>query len=549
MRTLTPVLAAAGGLVLTLSTGCSGISDCQEDVAKCAAMLNEQADKCAFAYQLTQGEAKRKHCEHAVKIVSNNKAKEALPGLIKIVETPETGTPNDLHRSQAAKALAKIGDTSAVDALLGSIDLEAGTSSDPRDKNTNISNENIAKALSKLGDKKACSKLIELMDASRHDYTVLESIRALGRIGCKEAVKPISEVALKHDNKFMRKNSVIALGNIGDPSATDALIQMMFVEFGGVSFYREASMALFQIGPAVADELLKTMAGENEGVNNYFKTRGGQQDTAIKAKCGFVLGDLRDDRAVEPFLEAFKGAAEGGDPVLLVYTAAPLAALGDARAVPLLAKEMLALDASKRDPIMRALNQLGDDSVVPGMIEGMSAEHFVKTCVKLGLADKETCASDKASMYGSVKAATDHASNLAGAAHADAFKQAVEAMEDATLKEYMAERVVRVEAAAECKKDATCWIGKLKDKEPKVRERAAWALGRLRDPSTLDALKGAVLDADTFVRSAAIAAYWGFGDKSLVPAIIKQLDDEDGAAKYVKVNEDLKRLLVHLERT
>jgi len=536
-------------MIVSALTGCSGISDCKEDAAKCTAMLTENADKCAFAYQLTQGDAKRKRCENAVKVVSTAKAKEAVPALIKIAETPETGTPNDFHRSEAAKALAKIGDASAVDALIGVIDLEAGTSADPKDKNTNVSNEKVAKALGRLGDKKACGRLVELMETSRHDYSILEAVRALGRLHCADAVQAISDVALKHDNKFMRKNAVKALGDIADPAATDTLIQMMFIEFGGVSFYREASMALFQIGPAVAEPLLTTMKFENDAVNNYFKTRGGLPETAIKAKCGFVLGDLRDERAVEPLLEAFKGAAGGGDPVLLVYTAAPLAALGDKRAVKLLSKEMLDLDASKRDPIMRALNQLGDDSVAGDMIAGMTAKHFVKKCVKDGLADEATCASDKASLHGAVKAATDHASNLAGGEHLDAYKAAVDAMEDAKLKEYMTKRVARVEAAAECKADASCWAGKLGSKDALVRERAAWALGRLKDASTLGALQKAVVDADTFVRSAAISSYWGFGDNSIVPAIKKQLEDEEGAAKYIKVNEDLKRLLVQLERS
>ena len=81
--------------------------------------------------------------------------------------------------------------------------------------------------------------------------------------------------------------------SISDNTATDALIQMMFVEYMGVSFYREASFALFQIGPAVADALLNTLDGKNEAVNSYFKKKGGVQQTAIKAKCGFVLGQSR----------------------------------------------------------------------------------------------------------------------------------------------------------------------------------------------------------------------------------------------------------------
>lgn len=535
----------SGALALS---GCSGISDCKDDAAKCAAMINEQSDKCAFSYRLKQGEKDRKHCEHAISVIGEKKEKSAVPGLMKILAVEETSTPGDQHRSAAVKTLLKIGDTSAVPALMNAINLDAGTSSDPIDKNTNRTNEDIAQALGKMGDKQACGKLQQLMERSRYDYAILKAIRSLGRLQCTESVDAISKVALKHENKFMRKNAVVALGDIGDLKATDTLVQMMFVEYLGVSFYREASFALFQLGPGVSNKLLETMDGNNEAVNNYFKTRGGLPITAVKAKCGFVLGDLRDKRAVKPLLEAFKSAAEKPDPVLLVYSSAPLGALDDERAVKVLGEEMMSLDASQRDPIMAALNQLGDRSVVPEMIKGMTAKHFVDTCVKLGYASKEACAKDKAAMFGAVKAATDHASNLAGAAHYDAFKAAVDGMETAEMKKYMEERMARVTAAKECDVDTNCWMKKLLDKDALVREKAAWELKRKGDKSSLDALKKALRDKNTYVRSAAIYAYWSFGDKSAVAAIEQQLEDEDGSSTFVKVNEDLKRLLVALKR-
>lgn len=533
---------------ITTLAGCAGISDCGEDVAKCAAMLNANAERCAQSFQLQQGEAKRKFCEAAVKTVRKKAAKEAVPGLLQILAVPDSSVPNDKHRVDAAKALADIKDPSAVEPLMNAVDLGVGTSSDPKDKNANATNENIAEALGRLGDKRACGKLTELMKKSRHDYTVLKSVRALGEIGCKDSIGALSDIALKHDNKFMRKNAVQALGDIADPAATDTLVQMMFIEYQGVSFYPEASFSLFEIGPAVAPALLELLAGKNDAVNKYFEKTGGMKDTAIKAKAGFVLGDLRDARAVEPLIEAFKAAVAAGDGVLAVYSAAPLGALGDKRAVPVLKEQMLTLDSSQRDPFMRALVQLGDRSVVPDMILAMSEQHFVDTCVKQGLADKETCAGDKDAMQGALMAATDHASNFAGPEHAESYNKAVEAVSIPKLKEYMKARGARVEAAQECKTDVKCWIGKLSSENAFVREKAAWELSWAKDPSSLDALTKALGDKDTFVRSAAIAAYWAFGNNKAVPAIEKQLAEDEGAATYAKVNQDLKRLLVHLKR-
>ena len=55
IRMLTLATAAAA----FATSGCSGISDCGEEAEKSAAMLVANADKCAFNYQLTQGDSKR----------------------------------------------------------------------------------------------------------------------------------------------------------------------------------------------------------------------------------------------------------------------------------------------------------------------------------------------------------------------------------------------------------------------------------------------------------------------------------------------------------
>ncbi len=321
---------------------------------------------------------------------------------------------------------------------------------------------------------------------------------------------------------------------------------MMFVEYKGVSFYKEASYALFQIGPAVTDKLLETMALKNEKVNDYFKSAGGMKETAIKAKCGYVLGDLRDPRAVEPLIEAFEAAGkEPLDPVILGFAPAPMAALGDKRAIPALRKQMLTLDPSIREAVMRALNQLGDTEDVPKMLDGMDYDKLITECIKI--ADKEACESDP-NVFALQKTAVDHVSNLAQAEHLDAYKKVMDAEKHKPMQDYIRERFARVQAAAECKGAVGCWMKKLEDPNPLIREKAAWELGRIKDPSTLDALGKALADKKPEVRSAAIMAYWSFGDDRVVGAIEKQLEDERSMADFIKVNEDLKRLMIHLKR-
>ncbi|MEO1334027.1 MAG: HEAT repeat domain-containing protein [Myxococcota bacterium] len=539
---MTVLLAAA-------LAGCDGITECGDDGAACAELINTRAQACAAAWQLKSIDRKRKNCLAAIKTIKTQNVKAAVPGLMAILSTPESGVPGDRHREEAAKALGRLGDAAAVAPLLAAIDLSAGTSSDPRDTQANRSNEQIVTALGHLKAKAAVPKLLEVVDRSADDHVVLKAVRALGAIGDAQAVDRLSKIALQHDDKFMRKTAIIALGNIGDPGATDALIQMMFVEYRGVSFYREASFALFQVGPAVAPALLETMALKNEKVNEYFEKSGGIQASVIQAKCGFVLGDLRDQRAVVPLIEAFKAAAKRNDAIVLAYATTPLAVLGDKRAVALLTQQMTTLDASLRDPMMRALVQLGAVEAVGKMMVTIPKAHFVEACIKTG-AGKEACTSEQtqASLHGAQKASIDHVTNLATDAHLNALNKILVAMKDPIIKDYFSKRLKRVEVAAECKNDPACWAQKLDDKEPLIRERAAWTLARLRDKSAAPALIKALGDKNDKVRSAAIHAYWALGDKSAVPAIEKILEDDRSALDYVKVNEDLKRLLLSLKR-
>lgn len=547
-------LALAGSLT-GVSVGCSAISDCREDVAACSRLLNENGRACAKAFQLRPSDKKRKACENAIRVVSDAEARDAIAGLVAILDVPESGAPGDPHRREAARALGRIGDRSAARALVAAIDYAAGTSGDRRDKQANRTNEEIATALGLLGAPEAVSPLIGLLEKSRNRYVVLKAVRALGQIRAPAAVPALERVALNDGNKFMRKNAVIALGDIGHEDAVDTLIQMMFVEYRGVSFYREASFALFQVGPGAADALLATMAGENAAVNAYFERTGGLREAAVRAKCGFVLGDLRDRRAVAPLLDAFRDASKNDDPVVLTFAAAPLGALGDRRATAVLSRRMSTIDASVRDPIMSALNELGDRSVVLAMIEAMSKAHFIRACVKAGRSravrvSRAFCASGqtKPSLYGAQRAAADHASNLAGKAHVRLYRAAVAAEKDPEIKAYFSARLPRVEAAAECGGDGRCWAGKLASEDWLMREKAAWELGRIKDTTTLDALARALADPNGRARRAAIMAYWKFGDGRAIEAIETQLEKEVGQADFIKVNEDLRRLLVFLKR-
>ncbi len=535
-----------GGLSAAL-IGCGGITDCKEDGAACAELLNKNADKCATAFTYKHSDKKRKRCENAIKVVGKGKVKAAVPGLMGILKVPESGIAADNHRQEAAKALGKIGDANAVDALIEAIDLNVGTSSDHKDKMGNRSNERIAQALGRLGDKKASAKLLQLLDRSRDNNAKLWAMRALGKLKDDSAIDALTKVALEHDNKFMRKNAIIAMGDIGSPKAIPSLIRMMFIEFAGVSFYPQASWALFQIGPAAVPALLETLALKNGAVSKDFEKSGGIKESAIIAKCAVVLGDLRDPQAIEPLIKAYESAIEKSDPILLGQMPFALGALSDTKAIPVLAKKMGTIDASIREPIMTAINKIGDRSVLKEMIATMTAKDFVERCVKSGVA-KSACEGDVVSRARAAKATADAVTHLVDEAHLAQFKAAIDAEKVKDLQDYYKERYAAAKLAAECKTDAACWTKKTGDKSKLVREKAYWELGRLKDKAVAKTLAKGLKDKDSRVRAAAIFSYWNIGGKEIAEDLKKQLEEEKGRADFIRVNEDLKRLYIHLTR-
>ena len=544
-------VAGPGALAFGLGAivaGCSGVSDCGDDPAACAAVLNENAAACAEAYTLKSSNRKRKNCAHAIDVAGDEAVEAAVPGLLGVLAVPESGVPEDDHRAEAAKALGKIGSKDAVDGLMAAIDLTVGTSDDPKDKMGNRANEEIAEALGAIGDPRAAPKLVALMESTRDNNVALWAMRSLGRLESPSAVEPLVEVTLEHPNKFMRKNAVIALGEIGDPGAVDALIQMMFVEFQGVSFYKEASYALFQVGPPAVEPLLRTLAMENEDVAAIFEKSGGAKESAVVAKCAVVLGDLRDPRAVEPLVEAYAAAVKKNDVIAIRELAFALGSLDDPEAVPALMENMATPDASLRERIMGSLNKIGDRRPVQGMITAMTKRDFVKRCVKMG-ASRAACQQDLLSRAAATKAAADQVTFLVDAENVDRLAKVIAAEDNDELKSYLQKRLEVAELSSECKTDVACWGKHAKSDDELVREKAYWELGRIGGDQAQAILAQGLKDRKRKPRAAAIYSYWKFGDASVVPAIEAQLEKEEGAADFMVVNEDLKRLLISLKRS
>lgn len=134
---------------------------------------------------------------------------EPLQTLIEQLSHPDRNV-----RSEAALSLGKLGDPSAVDALLKALVADSDL----------FVREDITWALVRLGDF-AVQPLIDLLQdanpAARH-----HAAHALGKIGDKRAVEPLIN-ALNDDDRNVLLKSAFTLGQFGDVKAIPALINLL----------------------------------------------------------------------------------------------------------------------------------------------------------------------------------------------------------------------------------------------------------------------------------------------------------------------------------
>src|SRR5262249_54133560 len=135
------------------------------------------------------------------------------------------------------------------------------------------------------------------------DNVRLAAVEALGNVKDKEAIPELSHIV---DDAaappLLIKRAVVALGQIGDPEGIPALTHGLVLERQGVSFLPDASFALFLIGPAAVEPLLKIAQDQDPAFLAWAKENN-RAPAGTYAKTALVLGDLEDKRAV-PLLVA-----------------------------------------------------------------------------------------------------------------------------------------------------------------------------------------------------------------------------------------------------
>lgn len=468
-----------------------------------------------------------------------------LPMLHKRLESEKSAEV----RASIVRVLGEQKNPSSVEVLAGVIDPA------PSDSETKALNKEIANALGNLGDLKAVPTLLKLMK-TKDDYTVISSIESLGDLKAKDAFDALNELA--NDDTippFVTKKAIEALGNVGDPRAVPALVKGMYKERKGISFYREASFSLYQIGKPAADALVPVVEGKDKALASWAESAN-MKDFVLAAKAMQVLGDLHELRA-EKAVAGFLNYKSEFDEIRLIMRMRAADAAGRMRskeAVKVLAGLLDENEANARKEYVWALSRIGSKDAVGKLVETAgkgpwgAREESIRGVAMLGddpaVFDKFAGAEEK--LFTAECKEDDGYRECSDVAAA--VKKHVEKIHEYGL---------RAGAAKECKGDAVCWSKKLDDKSEGVRERAAYEVGRSGNAALVGELMRRLREKNLDTRLAFIqGADWLVFDskdalteaKKGLADLKQQLVDEKGKTEFDKVNEDLRRLAVAVDR-
>jgi len=320
-----------------------------------------------------------------------------------------------------------------------------------------------------------------------------EAATALRDIGDPNALKPLM-VALQDDYSGVRSLAAEALGEIGKKEAVEPLINLLQDEEQNVC--ANAAEALGKIGsPKAGEPLVKALKEVKAGYRRYivdalatirYTPAVGSLIDLLKndptednrRRAAFALGEIGDARAVEPLIAAVRTDRTN----VRIGAARALGDLKDPRAIEALI-EALIDDWGFEHVAAKALGKIGDPRAIEPLIAAITRK--------------------------------DKYSNLRSAA-----AEALDLIEPAWRNSPLAGK-----AASQC-------IAALKDKDPRIREAAAWELRHFEDPRSLEPLVAALKDENAEIRKATAYALGDLKSPKAASPLIAALKDADPSVRH-----------------
>jgi HEAT repeat protein len=435
-------------------------------------------------------------------------------------------------RAEVARALGKIGDARAVDALIEVL----------KDEDSYV-RKNVAWALGKIRDARAVDALIEAL--KDEDRGVRKNVAwALGEIGDARAVGALIEALRDKDSKVrrsvklfemlndkdsdVRESVVEALGKIKDTRAVDALIEALKDENGGVR--KSVAWALGEIGDKRAvDALIEALKDESSYV----------RESVIRA-----LGKIGDARAVDALIEALKDMNSD----VRKNVAKALGEIGDARAVDELVRMLNDEDSDVRESVAEALDKLcWEPKNEEERVLYLIAKRQWNECIKIGvfavkyLIDALEVKDKIVVTVKSLLKSSEDDQDIGTKTERDENTEEEEVISTTSFPENAKMALIKI-----CRSDAKVidiLIKTLKDERSKVRGKVAEALGEIRDARAVDALIEAFRDknSDLSVRRSVVWALRKIGDVRAIDTLIEAL-------KYKSISEVAQKAIINIAK-
>ncbi|MDR0965828.1 MAG: HEAT repeat domain-containing protein, partial [Myxococcales bacterium] len=418
-----------------------------------------------------------------------------------------------------------------------------------------------------IGDTRAAPSLVKLLKVTRDNYVRIDTITALSTLKDPVAVEVLIDTA-KDDRleSFVNKKALLALSELRSEKALPTFIWMLFYERRGTSFFPESAMGLFNLGDAAVKPLLAILSGEDK--STFAKAKEEKlRPTALLSKSAQLLGDLGAREAIPALVKllSYKNEEDLSGQYFVRMAAAD--ALGRMRAQEAIRPLQALLsdeEITARQTYIRALFLIGDASTAGRLTTCASKDHWLL---------RDVC------MYGLAMLAPKKDAKLFDAYEKNAKKLfdidcndygifgqidcATEGKKDfeLMLKAMKAYRAT-IERVGACQSETACLVEALGSDEPRVRERAAYELGRKGGVEVVAPLLSAVhrplaTAADVHPRFAAVLGLdWATRDdaaareqaRGAIPKLREQVDAEKKKQLSQPAAEDIQRLITKLER-
>ena len=199
----------------------------------------------------------------------------------------------------AAAALGKIGDTTAVNALIAVLDdattPDAGPFAEIVVENPRDVRIAVAQALGELEDARSTNALVDLM-SSRSDLVRRAATAALGKIGDRGSMEPLT-TALNDPSIDVRREAAMALGRIGDKRTFQAILDAVMFKRLRVT---DVSSSLDMLDPYWREtELAKRLV---EAILREIRDR----DLETRIRAAEDLAEIANDRSAETLINELR---------------------------------------------------------------------------------------------------------------------------------------------------------------------------------------------------------------------------------------------------